>query len=61
MKLLTVNEVAALLGVSPSTLRGWKYFKRNLQPSFKVGRQLRYSEADVMKFLERSRLNPPPE
>jgi DNA-binding transcriptional MerR regulator len=58
-KLLTVNEVAALLDVAPSTLRGWKYFRKNLQPSYKVGHQLRYEAEDVRKFLEASRLKTP--
>lgn len=58
MKLLTVKEVAAILGVSPGTLRNWKCAKKNLQPSFKVGRFLRYSEGDVLSFLEQCRVNP---
>ncbi len=58
MKLLTVKEVAAILGVSPGTLRNWKCAKRNLQPSLKVGRGLRYYEADVLRFLERCRIDP---
>ncbi len=59
-KLLSVNEVAEMLGVAPSTLRGWKYFHKNLRPTFKIGHQLRYSEADVLKFLEASRVESGP-
>jgi excisionase family DNA binding protein len=53
-ELLTVEEVAALLKVAPS----WVYLhtrrrKKVTLPHMKIGKYLRFCEADVRAFLER--------
>ena len=53
---LTEKEAAALLGWSPRTLqmRRWQ----GLPPKFyKLGRSVRYSEADLLEFIEKSARN----
>lgn len=53
-KLMTVDEVAALLGVPKATLYGWRH--ANLGPvGIRMGRHLRYHPQDVQKFIEDKR------
>jgi excisionase family DNA binding protein len=49
--LLTIEEVADLLVVPLSTLHAWRY-KGEGPPALKVGKHLRYREADVLHWLE---------
>jgi len=49
-KLLTPAEAAAILRIKESTLRD--YARRGLVPSIKVGRHLRFLEADLEAFVE---------
>lgn len=51
-KLLTPTETAHLLGVSVDTLAVWRCKKRYNLPYVKVGRSVKYREADVQKFIE---------
>ena len=55
-ELLTIDELAAILKVP----RSWIYFhtrkrSKNAIPHVKIGRYLRFSEADVRRFLNRLR------
>lgn len=50
-KLLTPEELAEMLGVSPSTIRWWRSEGRGPRAT-KVGRLLRYDEADVRAWIE---------
>lgn len=50
---MSVDEVAELLQVSRNTVYAMK--NRGDLPSFKVGRKLRFSYADVQDFIERSK------
>jgi excisionase family DNA binding protein len=51
MKLLTSQEAAKLLGLKPNTLEIWRW--RGCGPSYrKVGRLVRYAEADVFDWLD---------
>jgi excisionase family DNA binding protein len=52
--LLDEHEVADLLGISVKTLRT-KRCTGESPPFFKVGRLVRYSEADVMEWLQQRR------
>lgn len=53
-KLMTVDEVAALLGVPKATLYGWRH--ANIGPvGIRVGRHLRYHPQDVQAFIEDKR------
>jgi Helix-turn-helix domain len=48
---LTTDEAAALLRRAPETLRYWRH--RSEGPaSFKIGRRVLYSRADVVAFIE---------
>jgi predicted site-specific integrase-resolvase len=51
-KLLTPQETAERLLVSPATLAIWRCTKRYPLPWVKVGRAVRYRESDVRKFIE---------
>jgi excisionase family DNA binding protein len=50
VRLLDQKEVAELLGVSTKTLEAWRC-KRKGPKYFKIGRLARYTEAEVMKYL----------
>ena len=54
--LLTQVEAAAFLGIAPATLSVWRCTKRYALPFVKVGRLVRYSEADLISFLESRRV-----
>jgi excisionase family DNA binding protein len=57
-RLLTDREVAAVLGVSVSLLRRWR-FRLNGGPAFyRVGRLIRYSQDAIHEFLETRRVDP---
>lgn len=50
-KLLTVKEVAELLGVPVSTVYQWRYQGEG-PPSLKLGRHVRYRPSDVEAWLK---------
>jgi len=47
--LLTIDQVAAFLNVSPKTVR--RLMQRGL-PSVRVGRLVRFAERDVLRWVE---------
>ena len=49
-RLLTAAEAAALLTIPESTVRA--YARRGTIPSVKLGRHLRFFEADLVAYLE---------
>jgi excisionase family DNA binding protein len=54
---LTDLEAAARLGVSPFTLRAWRY--RGVGPRFlKLGRAVRYRPEDVDAYLQAALIEP---
>jgi excisionase family DNA binding protein len=58
-KLLTTQEAAALLRLSPVTLACWR--ATGAQPELryiKVGRRVRYAESDVIAWLQARRSSP---
>lgn len=52
--LMTEKEVADLLRVSVSTVRGWRRADEG-PPWFRVGRVPRYQREEVIQFLEEQR------
>lgn len=51
--LLTQDELAAVLDVSPETLREWRRIKQG--PDYvKAGKNVMYREKDVMRWIERN-------
>jgi excisionase family DNA binding protein len=52
-KLLTPADAAVFLTLRESTLRD--YARRGIVPSVKLGRHLRFVEADLVTYLERLR------
>jgi excisionase family DNA binding protein len=50
--LLTRDEAAAYLGVSPATLATWASTKRYPLPFVKIGRAVKYRVAALDKFIE---------
>ena len=50
-KLLNVQKVAEILGVSVRTIYQWSWLGQHL-PFVKVGGALRISERDLMSFIE---------
>ena len=51
--LLTRDEAARYLGLTPHTLAVWKCCKRYDLPVVKVGRLVRYRKADLDAFIAR--------
>jgi excisionase family DNA binding protein len=50
-RLLSVDDVASLLGVPPATLYAWRY--RGLGPrGLRVGRHLRYRRSDLDAWIQ---------
>ena len=58
--LLTVEEVAQRTGLSVHTLNQWRSQKRHFQ-YVKLGRRVFYIATDVEEYIERCRVNVPPE
>lgn len=57
-KLLTQEEAADRLGISPTTLATWRCTRRYPLAFVKVGRMVRYDPAEITRFIEsRTRLN----
>lgn len=51
MKLLSNSETAALVGLKPNTLEVWR--NQGKGPRYrKIGRLVRYSESDVLTWLD---------
>jgi excisionase family DNA binding protein len=50
-RLLTVNDLAAYLGVPATTLYQWRY-RREGPRGFRVGRHIRYQWTDVAEWIE---------
>jgi predicted DNA-binding transcriptional regulator AlpA len=49
--LLSMEEVAEILGVPMTTMRYWRK-RREGPPSFRVGKFVKYRPADVRAFIE---------
>lgn len=49
--LMSRREAARLLGVSESTLAGWKCNRRVAIPFIKIGRLVKYRRADLEAFI----------
>jgi excisionase family DNA binding protein len=54
-RLLTVEEVAELLALSPKTIYAWAGSRRI--PSLRLGRSLRFSEKDLKAWLDSRQKN----
>jgi len=55
MKLLTADETASRLGISPRSLLDKRYRLRIGLPAVKVGRRVGFSELDVERLITRGR------
>jgi len=51
-RLLTEDQTAAILEVSPGTLSVWRSTGRYNLPFLKIGRKVRYRAGDVRQFME---------
>lgn len=51
IKLLTAVQTAALLGVRTTTLESWRLRGSSI-PYKKIGRLIRYAEADVLAWID---------
>jgi excisionase family DNA binding protein len=52
-ELLTSEQAAAYLGISPGTLEVWRCTKRYHIPFIKVGRLVRYRKSELDSFLDK--------
>ena len=50
--LLTSEEAASYLGVAPNSLAVWRTTKRYSLPYIKVGRLVKYHQADLDAFIK---------
>lgn len=58
-KLMTEREAAAYLRVAAITLNTWRHQKTRRAPVYvRVGRQIRYRENDLIRFLEQNAVSP---
>lgn len=57
--LLTADEVADRLRISPNTLANWRVLRRHLR-FYKFGDRVLYDAADVIAFLESGRVEAEP-
>ena len=55
--LLSMEDVAELLGVPVGTLRRWRYVGKGPR-SFRVGRYVKYLAEDVERWLQEQRAGP---
>ncbi len=55
-KLLSVDEVASVTGLSVETLAQWRSQRRGI-PYLKIGRAVRYDPTDVQAYLEGCRVS----
>lgn len=56
MKLLNINEVAAVLHTSPNTIRFWRAARVPEYPhGFRIGKRVVYDESEIVAFLERQK------
>lgn len=57
-RLLTVSDLAALLGMSPSTIYNRRYYGGDLPPSYDIGGgRVQSVEAEVLDWLKGRREN----
>lgn len=49
--LLTTDEVAERLGISPKSIATWRSEGRDLLPSLKLGNRVRYRASDLDNFI----------
>lgn len=54
-KLLNPCEVSELTGIPTATLAQWRYRKQGM-PYLRIGRLVRYDQADVIAWLQRCRI-----
>jgi hypothetical protein len=59
--MLTQEEAADLLSISPATLATWRCTGRYDLPFVRIGRAIRYLEADVLAFINKRRHEPAPD
>lgn len=55
-KLMDTTKAAEYLGISPTTLTTWRCTRQVDVPFVKVGRVIRYTEADLGRFVEQNRV-----
>lgn len=58
MDYMTTQELAVLLRTSPETCRYWRHIGKGPR-SFKVGRKVLYSRADVNQFIRDAQAEQP--
>lgn len=56
-RLITIDELATLTGLSVGTLYQWKSQKKGI-PFVKMGRLVKYDLRDVEKFIEEHKVHP---
>lgn len=50
--LLNTEQVAQILGIKPSTLENWRCTKRVQIPFVRIGRSIRYRQADIQTLVK---------
>jgi excisionase family DNA binding protein len=54
---LTITEAAEQLARPVSTLYKWSTQRRELQPTWRIGRRLLYAQQDVDRYLDSKRVD----
>jgi excisionase family DNA binding protein len=55
--MLTIQEVADLLGFKPATIKAWA--EQGKLPAYRIGNRLRFRESELVAWLEQQRLCEP--
>jgi predicted DNA-binding transcriptional regulator AlpA len=57
-KLLDTRQAAEFLGMAPDTLTIWRCTGRVQLPYMKIGGSVRYTEEDLLAFVESRKVHP---
>lgn len=56
--LIDIKEVAEILGIAPTTIRGWIQMKKMPFPMYRIApHTIRFKRTDVLEYLEKVRTN----
>lgn len=55
-KLISLNEAAEMLGLTPKTLRNWKLDNELPFPYYKIGGRVKFKLSEIEEYIEANRV-----